>query len=108
MPVCHIPCNMPHPYMYMLGSVPYGMSIRAGEVISAEQAAERSAAYHHMEEQPHTYFMNLRYVPAVLHHLHVRRMPLPGQQMTLFLMGCLRQHSMQSFGTAPTRQNLQG
>ncbi|KAL3139818.1 hypothetical protein ABBQ38_004116 [Trebouxia sp. C0009 RCD-2024] len=32
---------------------------KQGEVVSAEQAAERSAAYHNMEEQPHTYFMNL-------------------------------------------------
>lgn len=50
-------CDLPHPHIYKL---PIGWSTLAGEVVSADQAAERSAAYH-QEEQPHTYFMNLRY-----------------------------------------------
>ena len=43
----------------------FGVHVLAGEVVSTDQAAKRSAVYH-QEEQSHTYFMNLRYSKVVL------------------------------------------
>ncbi len=40
--------------------LPFKQLIAAGEVISAAQAAERSAVYNAMDQR-HTYFMHLRY-----------------------------------------------
>lgn len=59
-PACILPYDMLHPHIYKLSLSLIGFLTFAGEVVSADQAAERSAAYH-QEEQPHTYFMNLRY-----------------------------------------------
>ena len=64
MGVWHIICKVPNFRTCICWAVFYMSAcfICAGEVVPAELAAERSAAYHRMEEQPHTYFMNLRYV----------------------------------------------
>ena len=69
----HIICHFLESRMH---AVTCFMSMLAGEVVSAEQASERSAAYD-KEEQSHTYFMNLRCASAFQYYLHLLQTSLP-------------------------------